>query len=334
MKFLILGAGSWGLAIAQTLASNGQDVLVYCRTAEQAQRLSETSLDPRLPGFQLHSSLNYSSDLMESLGDVDAIVLGCPSTAIRSVAAQLAQWQPLYKIPVCISLIKGVEKNSLARMSQILESDIPWLPRQNIAVLSGPSHAEEVVRGIPTSVVIASESLAVAKRLQDCFMNERFRVYTSDDVLGVEIAGAVKNVIAIATGILDGLGFGDNTKGALLSRGLAEISRLGECLGGNVRTFAGLSGLGDLVTTCISQHSRNRYVGEKIGQGQSIDQILGEMNMVAEGVNTAQSTWQLAEKHQVEMPITQAVYQVLYQNRSAAEAATALMKRDPKAELI
>lgn len=334
MKFLVLGAGSWGLAIAQVLASNGQEVSVYCRTEEQASRLSETSVDPRLPGLSLHESLRYSAQLDLVFKDVDAIVLGCPSTAIRSVAHQLAKLEPGAKTPLCISLIKGVEKDSLLRMSQILEQEIPWLPRQNIAVLSGPSHAEEVVRGIPTSVVIASESLAIAKKLQDCFMNERFRVYTSDDVLGVEIAGAVKNVIAIATGILDGLGFGDNTKGALLSRGLAEISRLGECLGGNVRTFAGLSGLGDLVTTCISKHSRNRFVGEKIGQGNSLSAILSEMNMVAEGVNTAESTWQLAQKYQVEMPITQAVYEVLYLNRNAKDSAIALMKRDPKAELI
>lgn len=333
MKFLVIGAGSWGLAIAHLLSENGSDVLVYCRTDKQAQSLTQTSKDSRLPGYQLSSKLQYVSHLDASLFEVDAVVLGCPSHAIRSVAAQLNQCNPI-KVPYFISLIKGIEQESLLRMSQILVEDIDWLARDRVAILSGPSHAEEVMKSIPTSVVIASDSLAVAKKLQSAFMSERFRVYTSDDVLGVEIAGAVKNVIAIATGILDGLGFGDNTKGALLSRGLAEIARLGEFLGGNVRTFAGLSGLGDLVTTCISQHSRNRFVGEEIGKGRLLVEILAEMNMVAEGVNTAKSTWQVAQKYGVEMPITQAVFEVLYENKNAYDAAIALMKRDPKTELI
>ena len=323
MKVAIIGCGSWGLGIGFVLHSNGHQLHYYTPFKEQAQSLRETRTDERtLKGVTVPQEWKFSTNLPQVLKDAELVVVAVPSGVLRSSAKALGAVE-LEDKPMVVSLTKGVEQGSLMRMSQILLQEIPWLTRSRLAVLSGPSHAEEVARFIPTTVVVASASIRTAQRLQELFLTERFRVYTSTDVLGVELCGALKNVIAIATGMVDGLGLGDNTKGALLTRGLAEISRLGEKLGGQVRTFAGLAGMGDLITTCISKH---------IGKGRKLDDVLGGMTMVAEGVPTALSGYQLAQKHKVPMPITEAVYRTLYEGGDAKEELWSLMKREPKPE--
>ena len=332
MKVAIIGCGSWGLGIGFVLHSNGHQLHYYTPFREQAQSLRETRTDDRtLKGVTVPQEWKFSTNLQQVLKDAELVVVAVPSGVLRSSAKALGAVEVGEK-PMVVSLTKGVEQNTLLRMSQILLQEIPWLTRSRLAVLSGPSHAEEVARFVPTTVVVASASIRTAQRLQEIFLTEQFRVYTSTDVLGVELCGALKNVIAIATGMVDGLGLGDNTKGALLTRGLAEISRLGEKLGGQVRTFAGLAGMGDLITTCISKHSRNRYVGEELGKGRKLEDVLGGMTMVAEGVPTALSGYQLAQKHKVQMPITEAVYRTLYEEGDAKEELWALMKREPKPE--
>ncbi len=332
MKVAIIGCGSWGLGIGFVLHSNGHQLHYYTPFKEQAQSLRDTRTDDRtLKGVTVPQEWKFSTNLPQVLKGAEVVVVAVPSGVIRSSAKALGQVE-LEERPLVVSLTKGIEQDSLLRMSQILLKEIPWLTRSRLAVLSGPSHAEEVARFIPTTVVVASASLRAAQRLQEVFLTDKFRVYTSTDVVGVEMCGALKNVIAIATGIADGLGLGDNTKGALLTRGLAEISRLGEKLGGQVRTFAGLAGMGDLITTCISRHSRNRYVGEELGKGRPLAEVLGGMTMVAEGVPTALSGHQLALKHEVEMPITEAVYKMLYEGGDPRTELQALMKRNPKAE--
>ena len=332
MKVAIIGAGSWALGIGFVLRENGHEPVFYTPFKEQALRLKAERTDSRtLKGVELPESWTYTTKVATALNGAGLVVVAVPSEAIRHAAKALAEVTPEER-PLVVSLTKGIEQGTLLRMSQILLREVPWLTPSKLAVLSGPSHAEEVARLIPTSVVIASASARTAKRMQEIFNTSRFRVYTSNDMMGVELCGALKNVIAIATGIVDGLGLGDNTKGALLTRGLAEISRLGECLGGQVRTFSGLAGMGDLVTTCISRHSRNRFVGEEIGKGRKLPEILGEMTMVAEGVPTTLAGFQLSRKHEIEMPLTEAVYQVLYEGKDPREALDGLMTRNPKAE--
>lgn len=332
MKIAIIGCGSWGLGIGFVLHARGHQLAYYSPFKEQVQKLREerTSAET-LKGVELPSSWSFSTRLAQVVKDAEIVVVAVPSMAIRSVAQELGKLE-LDERPIVLSLVKGVEQESLLRMSQILLKEIPWLTRTKLAVLSGPSHAEEVARYVPTTVVVASSSIRTAQKVQEVFSTEHFRIYTSTDVVGVELCGALKNVIAIATGIIDGLGLGDNTKGALLTRGLAEISRLGEQLGGQIRTFSGLAGMGDLVTTCVSKHSRNRYVGEEIGKGRKLEEILAGMTMVSEGVPTALSGYQLSKKHGVEMPLTEAVYRVLYEGGSPHEELSSLMKRDLKSE--
>lgn len=331
MKVTILGIGSWGLAIGNVLDSNGHQVHFWGRNPQKVAQLKETHQSDLLPGITLADSFQYTSDLQEACQGSELICIVLPSSAIRGIANSLDQLD-LPTTTRVISLTKGIEQDSLKRMSEILVEDIHWLSKSNCGVLSGPSHAEEVAKLIPTSVVIAFDNLNIATEVQEIFFTEAFRVYTSDDVMGVEFCGALKNVIAIATGILDGLQLGDNTKGALICRGLAEISRLGETLGCGVRTFSGLAGMGDLITTCMSQHSRNRYVGYELGKGKSLDSILESMSMVAEGVPTTKSAYQLMQKYDVEMPISAAVYSILYEGVKPTEATQTLMSRDPKIE--
>jgi len=261
--------------------------------------------------------------------DADLVVLAVPSHFMRQVVRRLKGFD--MADPIVLSVAKGIENETLMRMSEVIAEEIN---PAKVAVLSGPSHAEEVAQGIPTTVVVSSSDDWVAKDVQGIFMSERFRVYTSPDVIGVELGGALKNIIAIAAGISDGLRFGANTKAALLTRGMVEITRLGAKMGADPATFKGLSGIGDLITTCISPYGRNRRVGELIARGKRLDQILGEMEMVAEGIRTTKSAWALAQKHQVEMPITREIYLVLYQGKDPRRAVSDLMMREPKPELI
>ena len=331
MKVTVVGTGSWGLAIGIVLAQNGHEVHFWARNKKTLDSLAKNSASDLLPNIKLPENFIYHNDLASACADSSLITIVLPSSAIRTISSQLNQ----LKLPNdtrVISLTKGIEQESLLRMTEVLVQDVCWLKESNCGVLSGPSHAEEVAQATPTSVVVAFTNLKIATEVQELFFTENFRVYTSEDVMGVELCGALKNVIAIATGILDGLQFGDNTKGALICRGLAEISRLGEALGCGVRTFSGLAGMGDLITTCMSQHSRNRSVGYRLGCGESLADILASMKMVAEGVPTTKSAFQLMKKYDIEMPISEAVYAIIYQGSSPKAATISLMKRDPKIE--
>ncbi|HSQ42806.1 MAG TPA: NAD(P)H-dependent glycerol-3-phosphate dehydrogenase [Fibrobacteraceae bacterium] len=334
MKIAILGTGGWGLTLGKHLFESGNSVVFWTHSSEEAELLSrENEYRDKLPGVKLPSGLRYFTHLPTAIGGAEMIVLVVPSQFTASVARQLAEIPPSGASPILVSAAKGITEDSLQRMSEVLLSNIPWLRPENVVTLSGPSHAEEVSRGIPTTVVSAGPGVEQIHKVQALFSNRHLRVYTCDDQLGVELAGALKNVIAIATGILDGLGLGDNTKGALMTRGLAEITRLGEAMGANPRTFAGLAGMGDLITTCMSRHSRNRYVGEHIGKGEPISTILSGMKMVAEGVPTCRSAHALAQKLGVEMPITAACYEVLFSGKSVQEALDHLMQRELKSEI-
>lgn len=333
MKVAVLGCGGWGLTLGMVLHENGHEVIFWTHSQAEVDLLTtERQYQDKLPGVIIPVALQFTTDLQKALHNAGLVLLVVPSQHMRSVAKQVAQFEPSV-VPIMVSATKGITEDSLQRMSQVLLTEIPWLYPEKVVALSGPSHAEEVSRGIPTTVVSASIDEESALVVQQCFSSKTLRVYTADDIVGVELAGSLKNVIAIATGILDGIGLGDNTKGALMTRGLAEITRLGESLGAKPRTFAGLTGMGDLITTCMSRHSRNRYVGEEVGRGKTLDQVLAGMKMVAEGVPTCRSAIGLAKVAKVEMPITEEVYHVLFDGKSAKQAIQDLMNRDLKAEV-
>ncbi len=327
-----MGAGSWGIATSVLLTSNGHEVILWEFDEKEARKLDSLREHPtKLPGVKIPAEVKITSNLREALEGKELLAMPLPSHTVREVAKKLS---PLLNgDPIILSLSKGLEVKSLKRMSEVIAEELPQKFHRNIAVLSGPSHAEEVARQLPTTITVASDNEAVAENVQGIFMNDYFRVYTHDDVVGVELAGSLKNVIALAAGICDGLGFGDNTKGAILARGLAEIARLGVKLGADYRTFSGLAGMGDLVTTAMSRYSRNRHLGEEIGRGKSLDRVLSEMTMVAEGVKTTQSAYALARKHRVEMPITEQVYLMLFEGKNPRLAAEELMLREPKSEM-
>ncbi len=323
----VLGAGSWGTALASLLAGKGVDTMLWARSEEAAERIRTSGENVRyLPGVSLPESLQVTADAT-SLSGRD-LVLAVPTKAQREVARALAAPSGAQRV-LCAA--KGYEPGSRARMSVVLREELG--PDVGIAFLAGPSHAEEVARGIPTTVVVASEEEGTAATFQELLLTPTFRVYTNPDLLGAETAAALKNVIAIAAGICDGLGFGDNTKGALLTRGLAEISRLGAALGARPETFFGLAGIGDLVTTCMSGHSRNRRVGELIAGGLSAEEAAERTGMVAEGVQTTRSALEIAREHDVELPITEQVAEVLFGGKSPRAALEDLMGRDVKAEV-
>ncbi len=331
-KVAVLGAGGWGMAVANLLSEKGYAVSLWEFDKKAADNLCSTRLLPaKLPGIRLNDSINITNDLGESAANAEYICFVVPAQTLRATATSLSSLKLTQK-PVLINLAKGIEVDSLKRMSEVLGEIMPRDSYSGIATLSGPSHAEEVSRGVPTAVVAASVENKISAAVQELFRTPRFRVYTSDDIVGVELAGSLKNIIALASGMLDGLGLGDNTRGALLTRGLAEIVRVGKRLGADPVTFSGLSGVGDLVTTCLSRHSRNRFVGEQIGRGRKLGDVLAHMTMVAEGVETARSGFQLSKKLDVEMPITFQVHHVLFEGRSPAEAINDLMVRDPKRE--
>lgn len=324
----IIGAGSWGTALAGVLAENGYHPLFWTRSNEISQEVNFNHTNSLfLPGIILHKNITATSNI-ESLQSLDTIIITVPTQYIREV---LTQHNCILKDKIIISGSKGIEVDTLFTVSGILK-DIDQTDDNHYVVLSGPSHAEEVVQHVPTTVMAASSNQIQAKYVQNLFNNSYFRVYTSSDTIGAELGGALKNVIAIAAGIIDGLKMGDNTKAALITRGLAEMSRLGTLLGADPRTFAGLSGLGDLFVTCSSKHSRNRYVGEEIGKGRNIKEIISEMNMVAEGVATTESAWQLSTTYKVDMPIIEQTYQILFNNKNPMQAIYDLMIREKKSE--
>lgn len=325
----VIGAGAWGTALALVLAKNNSAVNLWEYFPDYAQELA-TSRENRkfLPGIPIPDQVMITNDLATAIKGCDIVVLVVPSQSLRSVVEKIKATEQLPRIMVTAS--KGVEKNSLARMSEIIANEFSG--RVELGVLSGPSHAEEVARQLPCTVVAAAKQKVIAEEIQDVFTNEHFRVYTSTDLVGVELGGALKNVIALAAGVVDGLRLGDNAKAALLTRGLAEVSRLGVAAGARAETFAGLSGMGDLVVTCTSQHSRNRRVGELLGQGQQLEDILINMEMVAEGVETTRSAYQLGKRFKVELPIINEMYQILFEKKSAKSAVQLLMQRPNKAE--
>jgi len=331
MKITVLGAGSWGTTLAILLASKRHEVRLWAHRPEFARALEADRENKRyLRGILFPANLHVVENLHEAINAAEMIVTAVPSHALRATATAFAGLNLDGK--VIVNVAKGIERNTGKRMSEVLLEALPRIALEQIAVLYGPSHAEEVARQQPTTVVACSVSETTARLVQEVFHTSEFRVYVNTDLIGVEIAGSVKNVIAIAAGISDGLGFGDNAKAAIITRGLAEISRLSARLGADSLTMSGLSGIGDLVVTCLSRHSRNRYVGEQIGKGRKLDDILGEMSMVAEGVLSSKAVLELANRLGVDMPITRAVYEILYENKPAQQAILDLMTRDPKPE--
>jgi glycerol-3-phosphate dehydrogenase (NAD(P)+) len=332
-KIAVLGAGSWGIAISVLLHRNNNKISLWEFLKDDCQRLNSLREHPdKLPGIKIPAEIEITNDLQNAVTDSEAIVFVVPSPYVRQTARSLSSFIPDH-VEFIVNLAKGIEYNTLCRMSEVLLEELPDRFHNRIVTLSGPSHAEEVSRNIPTTVVAGSLNLTVAEMVQQVFNNQTFRVYTSTDLIGVELGGSLKNVIAIAAGMISGLGLGDNTLGALMTRGLAEMVRLGQKMGAEPMTFAGLSGIGDLITTCTSRHSRNRYVGEQLGKGKKLDEILSSMKMVAEGVNTTRSAYQLAEKHGVEMPISIEVYNILFAKKDPQKALFELMTRSPKTEI-
>jgi len=325
----ILGDGGWGTTLAILLFQKGFSVSLWGAFEDYASYLDKKRINTKfLPGIKIPKEIKITSDLNNAISGKELIILAVPSQYLRGILKKVKQ-SDYSRDAVYLSVTKGIEIGSLKRMSEVIHDEIGQI---RLAVLSGPTIAHEVAHQIPTVAVIASFDKSLRKHLQGIFMTERFRIYTNDDVIGVELGGSLKNIIAIACGISDGLDFGANTKAALLSRGLAEISRLGYTMGARVKTFSGISGLGDLVTTCISPYSRNRFVGEQIGKGKSLKQIKSHMQMVAEGIATTQSAYALSLKYRVDTPIIKEVYLVLYKNKSPEKAVCDLMQRQKKEE--
>ncbi len=324
----ILGAGAWGSAIAILLGNNGHEVTLWSAVAPEVEILrKERELKDKLPGAKLPDSVLVSDDLEGSCKDKNIIVFAVASPYVRRTAKMAGPY--IKEKQIVVNVGKGIEEHTLDTLTDILKEE---LNNADVAVMSGPSHAEEVSRGIPTTCVVGADSKATAYFIQDVFMSERFRVYTSPDVIGIELGGSIKNVIALAAGIADGSGFGDNTKAALMTRGIAEISRLGIAMGGKMETFAGLSGVGDLFVTCTSKHSRNRNAGYLIGKGYTMEEAMAEVKQVVEGVYSAKASLALAKKYNIEMPIVEQINLVLFENKSAEEAVADLLLRDKRRE--
>ena len=330
-KIGVIGAGSWGTTLADLLAKKGEDVTLWSYERELALDMADTGINSLfLPGIRLSPRLCYTNSLQEAVSDKDMLLFVVPSQLLRGVLTGALQYFP--REAIVVSASKGIELGTLKLVSQIYEELLPKELYRNFAAISGPTFAREVAQEMPTAVVAAAADPAVAERTQRIFTTGYFRVYTNSDVTGVELGGAIKNVIAIAAGISDGLGFGHNTRAALITRGLAEMSRLGQEMGAQNSTFAGLAGMGDLVLTCTGDLSRNRTVGMKLGKGMKLGEILAEMRMVAEGVKTTESARNLARRLGVDMPITEKLFQILYEDKPVREAVMELMTRDLKAE--
>lgn len=328
-KIGVIGAGSWGTANAWLLANNGHQVTLWAHKETTVQSLQEHRENiSKLPGVKFPDGIKVTGDLENAVKDQDVLVMAVPSIAVRATAKKMTDL--VREGQIIVNLAKGIEEKTLMTMSQVIEDEIP---QARVTVMSGPSHAEEVGKGLPTTCVIGAKDKALAEYLQDIFMSPVFRVYSSPDILGIELGAALKNVIALAAGIADGLGYGDNTKAALITRGIAEISRLGMAMGAKFETFNGLSGIGDLIVTCSSMHSRNRKAGYLMGKGYSMQEAMDEVKMVVEGVYSAKAACALAAKYQVELPIITKVNQVLFEGMKAADAVNELMLRTRKEEM-
>ncbi len=329
-KIGIIGAGSWGTALAVNLSNNGHEITIWSIMEDEINMLNEhrEHLD-KLPGVKLAESMKFTTNMEEAVKGMDMLVLAVPSIFTRSTAKSMAPFVEDGQIIVCVA--KGIEDDTLMTITDVVEDEIP---NADVCVLCGPSHAEEVGVGLPTTVVAGAKTRQTAEFVQDTFMNETFRVYTSPDILGMELGGSLKNVIALAAGMADGLGYGDNTKAALITRGIAEISRLAVAMGAKQETLSGLTGMGDLIVTCESKHSRNRRAGMLMGQGMTMEEATKEVKMVVEGVYSAKAALALARKYYITMPIIEEVNKVLFENKSVKEAVTDLMVRDKRVENI
>lgn len=324
----IIGAGSWGIALSVLLHNNGHHVTIWSALKDEIDMLNrEHEQKDKLPGVKLADDMVFTTELSEAVKGKNVLVLAVPSSFTRTTAHSMKEL--VADGQIIVNVAKGIEESTLMTLSQVIEDEIP---QADVAVLSGPSHAEEVGRCIPTTIVVGAKTRKTAEYIQNIFMSDVFRVYTSPDVLGIELGAALKNVVALAAGIADGLGYGDNTKAALITRGIAEISRLGMTMGGKFETFCGLSGMGDLIVTCASMHSRNRRAGILIGQGKTMEEAMAEVKMVVEGVYSAKAAMGLAQKYQVELPIIEQVNKVLFEGKPAAAAVKDLMIRDKKLE--
>ena len=331
MRIAVLGAGSWGTTLAVLLSENNHDVSLWTYRPEQAALIIETRENPAfLPGIKIPKQISILTDIQEAAYKKDIIVSAVPSQFLRSVIQQIAHHE--LSQTIIVNVAKGIENHSLMTMSEVMLDVFEHEKKGNLAILSGPSHAEEVIQRMPTAVVSASFNMRTARIVAAAFSTPYFRVYINDDIRGVELGGALKNVIAVGAGVVDGAGFGDNTKAAIMTRGIAEMTRLGVKMGALPRTFAGLTGVGDLIVTCMSKHSRNRYVGEQVGKGRRLDDVLKEMVMVAEGVATCQSSVDLAKKHSIEMAIFSEVHKILYDGKNPHLATEDLMTREVKGE--
>jgi len=327
-KIGIIGAGSWGIALSVLLHKNGNEITVWSALKDEINMLIEThEQKDKLPGVKLPDDMLFTTDLQKTIEGKDVLVLAVPSPFTRSTSALMKPF--VSEGQKIVNVAKGIEEVTLMTLSEIIEEEIP---QADVSVLSGPSHAEEVGRGIPTTIVVGSKKKETAEYLQNLFMNEVFRVYISSDVLGIELGAALKNVVALAAGIADGLGYGDNTKAALITRGIAEIARLGVKMGCRIETFCGLTGIGDLIVTCASMHSRNRRAGILIGKGATMEEAMDEVKMVVEGVYSAKAGLSLSKKYDTSMPIVEHVNKILFENMPASEAVKELMLRDKKVE--
>lgn len=327
-KISVIGAGSWGTALACLLNDNQHNVTIWSIDKNEVEMLTTyREQKEKLAGVKVADEIKITADLKEALTDKDIVVMAVPSIFVRSTAKKMAE--VMSGSPIIVNVAKGIEEDTLMTLTDIIKEE---LPEYQVAVLSGPSHAEEVGRKIPTTCVVGASDKETCEILQDVFMNQVFRVYTSSDVLGIELGGALKNVIALAAGINDGLGYGDNSKAALMTRGIAEISRLGVKMGAKMETFYGLSGIGDLIVTCSSKHSRNRNAGYYIGKGMSYEEAMKEVKMVVEGVYSAKAAYALSKKYDSPLPIIEQVNKVLFEQKAPTEAVTELFLRDKKME--
>lgn len=326
-KIGVIGSGTWGTAISVLLSNNGHDVTLWSAIPAEIEEMKATHRHKNLPEVILPETICFTADLKEAMENRDLLVMAVPSVFVRSTAKRMKPY--IKEGQIVVDVAKGIEEDTLYTMSQIIEEE---LQEANVAALSGPSHAEEVSRGLPTTCVVGAHKKEVAEYIQSLFMSPVFRVYTSPDMLGIEIGAALKNVVALAAGIADGLGYGDNTKAALITRGMAEIARLGMAMGGKYQTFAGLSGIGDLIVTCASMHSRNRRAGILIGKGYSMEDAMKEVQMVVEGVYSAKAALALSRKYEIPMPIVEQVNEVLFCGKPAREAVGDLMLRDKRIE--
>ncbi|SFE45437.1 glycerol 3-phosphate dehydrogenase (NAD(P)+) [Lentibacillus persicus] len=330
-KVAVLGAGSWGTALSIVLADNGHDVRLWTHRKEQADEINATYRNEKYLDADIPEQIKSFYELEKAVDDVSAVIMVTPTKAIRDVCKQLNKI--LKHKPVIIHASKGIEPGSLKRVSQVICEEMNQYNYEDITVLSGPSHAEEVGKRQPTTVTVSSVTGSNAEFAQDLFINKSFRVYTSTDMVGIELGGALKNIIALGAGISDGLGYGDNAKSALITRGLAEITRLGASLGASPLTFLGLPGVGDLIVTCTSPHSRNWRAGNMLGKGYKLDEVLEQMGMVVEGVRTTKAAHQFAKEQQIEMPITEGLYQILFNEKTPKEVVEQLMRRDKREEM-